>query len=496
MRNTLFIVLLILAVASFFRFYQITTTPPGLYPDEAMNGTNALEALETGDFKLFYPDNNGREGLFINLQALSIKIFGISPWTLRIVSAIIGVLTVLGLFLLTRQLYNKEMGYIASFLMAIMFWHVNFSRIGFRAIMLPFVLVYMFYFFWKGLRHNSMRDFFWAGIFGGLGFYTYTSYRVALFIPLVLFFVYWAYLKKDFGHSKYLTARLYLIRGFTLFLMIAFFVGLPLGIYYLQHWDQFFSRAGASLSVFHQPEPYKALVESIVKTLGMFNFVGDYNQRHNISGAAMLSLPMSILFLIGFIKELIHWLHRKHGHLSPLHTFLFAWFFVMLLPGFLSIEAPHALRTIGVIPVVVIFVARGLWWVFEKLEKDPFTSLSSHDQAARVTVVIFLAALAIFEFNRYFVTWAKDPDTRGAFSTNYVTIADEINTLPKGMSKYVLVSAGGVIANGVPVPAQTVMYLTDSGTIAKQRDKNISYLTPEQFKKTRIPKGAKVFEIK
>ena len=53
-----------------------------------MNGNNALEANATGEYKIFYPENNGREGLFINIQAASIAIFGNHPWSLRIVSVL------------------------------------------------------------------------------------------------------------------------------------------------------------------------------------------------------------------------------------------------------------------------------------------------------------------------------------------------------------------------------------------------------------------------
>ena len=138
-KKEFWILILIIALAIFFRFYQLDSFPPGLYPDEAMNGNNALVALETGSFKMFYPENNGREGLFINLQALPVGIFGNQPWSLRAVSAIIGVLTVIGLYLLTKELFGWRLGALSSFLLAISFWHVNFSRIGFRAIMLPFI---------------------------------------------------------------------------------------------------------------------------------------------------------------------------------------------------------------------------------------------------------------------------------------------------------------------------------------------------------------------
>ena len=101
------LVIVIIIIVAFLRLYNIAELPLGLYPDEAMNGNNALEALSPdGQFKWFYPENNGREGLFMNIQALSIALFGNFPWALRIVSAIFGILTVLGLYLCVKELIN------------------------------------------------------------------------------------------------------------------------------------------------------------------------------------------------------------------------------------------------------------------------------------------------------------------------------------------------------------------------------------------------------
>jgi len=83
--------ILILAIASFFRLWHLNSIPPGVYPDEAINGNDAIQALNTGQYKLFYPDNNGREGLFINLIALSFNIFGVHIWSLKLISALIGI---------------------------------------------------------------------------------------------------------------------------------------------------------------------------------------------------------------------------------------------------------------------------------------------------------------------------------------------------------------------------------------------------------------------
>src|SRR4051794_33622920 len=69
--NPRHILLAILLFAAFLRFFELPTVPRGIQVDEAMNGANILEIHETGRYQIFYPENNGREGLFINLQALA-----------------------------------------------------------------------------------------------------------------------------------------------------------------------------------------------------------------------------------------------------------------------------------------------------------------------------------------------------------------------------------------------------------------------------------------
>ena len=137
-KKTLFFLLIfILAIAAFFRLWKLNEIPPGLYPDVAINGNEALESLKTGNFKLFYPENNGREGLMMWLIALSFSIFGVSIWSIKVVAAIIGIFTVLGLYLLNKELFNNPtiqqsnnptiIALISSFFLAISFWHTNFS---------------------------------------------------------------------------------------------------------------------------------------------------------------------------------------------------------------------------------------------------------------------------------------------------------------------------------------------------------------------------------
>src|SRR3990167_1523351 len=123
MRKEYWLLFLIIVIAAFLRLGNLSPVPPGLYPDEAMNGNNALEALATSDWKVFYPENNGREGLFINIQSVSLALFGNEPWALRLPSTLFGILTVLGMYFLTKELFRENehrstIALLAAFLLA------------------------------------------------------------------------------------------------------------------------------------------------------------------------------------------------------------------------------------------------------------------------------------------------------------------------------------------------------------------------------------------
>ena len=485
----------ILAVAFVFRFQDIQSTPPGLYPDEAINGNNALVALETGDYKVFYPDNNGREGLFINIQSQFLKVFGPlasgEPWVLRLAPAIFGFLTVLGLYLLVRLLFNWQIASIAGFYMAVSFWHAVFSRIGFRAIMVPFLMVWGFYFLWRGLRDLRFGNFALSGLFFGLGLHTYIAFRFVPFIIILVLLAYWRRIKKDYSHDKYLHLRNEILRRLALFFLVAFIIALPILYYFWQNPVDFIGRGG-QVSIFEIQKPLKQFFKSLGLTLASFNFTGDLNWRHNFAGEPLLFWPIGAFFVVGILKSIFKMLKkwRGHGHPSTLHVLLLSWFGIMLLPSVLTWEGvPHALRSIGVLPVVIIFAAEGTWWFFETMihwyrEKDthPLESPRKKEHEAKVIIgaalIILMAAIGAAEYDKYFNKWAKRPEVQDAFSADFVELGKQINRLPSSTPKYVLVNASGILVDGIPMPAQTIMFITGTYTGEKQRKKNIFYILP------------------
>lgn len=503
--KNLWLLLVILAIAAFFRFWRLADAPPGLYPDVAINGNDALRALSNKDFKLFYPENNGREGLFINLIAFSFWLFGANVWAIKIVPAVCGILTVWGIYLLTRKLFLYlhqkaacQIALLATFFTAVSFWHVNFSRLGFRAIMTPLFLVWSFYFLFKLIAHledaadiSRPKILFFSlagGALFGLGFHTYIAFRVAplILIPVCCFAVV-NYIRavKTYRRHKF-TVKESLVQsywrdgwfGWDLFFIAIIATALPMVLYFWRHPADLMSRTG-QISVMSADNPTKEFLVSAVKTLGQFVVYGDTNWRHNQAGSPQIFWPLIPLFLIGLgysvtqICQPANWRQKDFNALQT-HFTLIAWWGAMLAPSIMTTEGlPHSLRSIGAIPPSYIFTGLGGYFLVSLFKKTIKSSAGL--RFFYILLFIGLASLTAVEFRRYFIVWAKNPITRGAFTQILVNKAVYLNSLPPKTNKYVFVNEGGVpvpYPDGLPMPTQTLIFLTD-------KNFNIKYLLPK-----------------
>jgi 4-amino-4-deoxy-L-arabinose transferase-like glycosyltransferase len=435
-----------------------------------MNGSNALQALETGQFRVFYPENNGREGLYINAVALSVGVFGNQAWAVRLPSALFGILTVWGLYCLGAEIFSRSIGLLAAFYVATSYWHIDFSRISVRAISAPCFLVWALYVFFAAIRRartqqSSLMLMALAGGVFGLGFHTYIAYRVTpLLIAILAGYYFW--------HSRRENWLRTYGKGLVLFTIAASIAVLPLAIYFLQH-PADFSRRATEVSVASSAHPVQELVINAGKTLLMFFWRGDTNWRHNYPPQPEVFWPVAIFLLIGTGITISNMRSPKHAEAIP-YFFSLGWLMLALVPAVFSDEGvPHALRSILAIPAVFLVAAAGAHWTYQKL--------SLH--IARVwrvgVAVLFLLAVCYEPYHVYFGEWALDPNVQHAFSTNQLQIAGQINSLPRNVPKYVVVPFPGELENGTPMLAQTVVFLTGSYTLRKRQESNIQYVVPE-----------------
>lgn len=483
-KKEFWVVLGIIALAAFLRFWQIGGIPPGLYPDEAINGNNALQALENTDFwgidgaklgwKVFYPENNGREGLFINLQSVSLAVFGPKIWALRIVSAFFGALTILGLYLLAKELFGKNPAYFAAFFTAISFWHINFSRIGFRAVMVPFFTVFTFYFLFKALRTQKLLCYIFAGLFLGLGLHTYIAFRFVPVLAALVLLIYSLEWRQNHKAPLPSVRRWYDFfskqgfRKLNIFLAVAVIAALPLGIYFFNNPEDFFGRTG-QVSVFSSDNFFGDLAVSSLKSFLKLFWNGDHNWRHNLAGAPQLLWPVGVLFVIGFIGSAKEAFRQKARALG--HWFLISGFFLLSLPEILTTEGlPHALRSIGTIPFVFMFSGLGARTVLSEIQYKK----TAHQILFCAAVGAIMAGIGLLGIFQYFYLWDNRTEVQDAFSQGLVDIGNHLNGLPPDIQKTVIVNLDGVLVGGIPMPAQTVKFITYD----KAR---VNYLTEEML---------------
>ncbi len=397
-------------IAALLRVVDLERIPPGLYHDEAVNGLDVWNVLLGQRAPIFFEANGGREPLFLYVQTISVGIFGPSIWSLRVVSALLGVLTLIAFYKFARALElpnidASQLALVACAGLAVSYWHLHWSRVGLRAISLPLVLCLSFYFFWRARRAHQTFLYALAGLFLGLSFYTYLAARLAPLIYLLFIFADWRTTRAQWRNCLVLFGT-------------ALLVAAPLGIYFLQNPAAFSTRtsdialAGATFGEFVQ-----ALALNIARVGGMFFVTGDLEWRHGIAARPVLDPLAAILFGIGLLAALKFWR-------EPAARFAWIVLGVMLAPTIFSQAAPDALRAIGALSIVFWFAALG--WMQLRAWLMPRLQLSSA-RWTLVGVAIFLIGSGFFTVRDYFGTWANDRRAYRDFDGEFTEIARWLN---------------------------------------------------------------------
>jgi len=414
-------------IAIFFRLYDLHRTPPGLHYDEAFDGLEAKRLLRGEGLPIFFEGNFGEEPLSIYLVAGAFALLGENIFNLRLVSALVGIITIPALYLLARELFGSEEGSLAylplwsAFSLATLYWHIHFSRVGIEPILLPLFAVLSSYFLWRGFRTGRSLSFALSGIFLGSSLYTY---RAARLLPLIfiLLCAYQAIMERGFLRKQ--------LRGLVLLFSITLLTLAPLGYYFLSH-TQIFAQRESDLGILGRgvgsETPLATLVGNLGKSLALFSLWGDEDPRNNLPGRPALDPFLSLAFIVGCGVTIMR---GKRPH----YAFLLLWLGVMLLPTTLSEYAPHFRRAVGVTPAVALLVALGLTRLTDLLERlvrrwSSWTGkIPQWVSVSLMAVGLLLSGL--IAFRDYFLIWGPSNDLFYAFDMGLVDMACYIKGVP------------------------------------------------------------------
>jgi 4-amino-4-deoxy-L-arabinose transferase-like glycosyltransferase len=414
--NNKILLLFIITLAAFLRFYQLGENPPSLTWDEAAWGYNAYSLGIDGkdEFGRFLPldylESFGdfKPPMYVYLDILPIKLLGLNEFATRFPSALFGTLTVLLTYFLVLRIFNHKSSIInhhsekialfSSLFLAISPWHIMLSRAAFEANVAAFFIVLGVFLFLAGVNHIKRLQFenittkqisrvLSAGIFNPYVFvlilfsavsfilsaYTFNTARVVSpLLVLVLLFSF----RKDLLSFKKELAAVFLIGLVLSFPLMRFLttpqaklrfheVNIFSNIAIVERTNQeirndnnaLWSRLIHNRRFAYGVEYLKHYLDNLSPS---FLFIkGDGNPKFSTQDVGELYLWDLPFFILGILLLI----RQKVGHwwVIPL------WLLLGIMPAGVARETPHALRIESSLPMFQIIVAYGfvcfLTWV-------------------------------------------------------------------------------------------------------------------------------------
>ena len=388
-----YILVIIFVLAAFLRLYKLGAVPPALYWDEASLGYNAYSILKTGfdEHHNFMPLTNFaaygdyKPPLYIYATVPSIAVFGLNEFAVRFPSAFFGFLTVVLVYFLTKKLFLNgpflkikkveiDVPIIATFLLAISPWHLQFSKAAFEANLGLFFSTLGIYLFFKFAKDSQL--WFLPSLLSFMaGMYTFTGQR--LFVPFILLILFLQFWKDVIKSWKYVTVSL-VICGIIFYPLFVFSTSTIEGRLRFDEVTIFRNLQPINNSIrdrkvdnfaiwanilhnrrFYQAQDYlKHYFDAFAPKFLVTS--GDVNPRLSTQEVGELYYPEAIFVLVG-----IYFLIKN----KPKYTwFLIAWLLASPLGPATARETPHALRMIHILPTFQIISAYGLLALYQVIK--------------------------------------------------------------------------------------------------------------------------------
>ena len=219
---------LLILLGSVLRLYALGDVPGGMHQDESFVALNAFDMFHeardsSGRLLPVYMSSwgDGQSAMYIWLLTplLALNNGHVTALLCRIPQAVIGILTLLAVYLLMKKMFNRSVGLVSLFLLAICPWHIMMSRWGLDANMAPGFLMFALLFFIKGLEKEKFLML--SALFYGLSLYCYAVIWPIVPFILVLQIVYGLYHKKlRINRWSLLSAGILLVLALPLILFV------------------------------------------------------------------------------------------------------------------------------------------------------------------------------------------------------------------------------------------------------------------------------------
>jgi hypothetical protein len=341
-------------LAGFYRFYLLNQVPPEMFSDHAEKLIDVTNVLRGNNF-IFFQRNTGREAVQMYLTAAVAKIFGtgLSFLSLKLGTCLAGLFSLPFIYLLGKEIKNKEVGLLALFFAGIAYWPNVISRVALRFALYPAFLAPTIFFLVRGIKRKKWNDFLFAGLFLGIGLHGYSPFRIVPFAVVLILLIY-------FLHTKSKENRRLAVIALLLVGLISLIVFLPLGRYASINYSSFAYRMQSRMTDVETALPGSFLAiffSNLWKALIMFQWDNGQIWVHSVPGRPALGVISAAMFSLGVILLVIRYIKKRHW----MDLVLLLLIPLLMLPSILSIafpdENPSLNRSSGAIIPVFIIIA-------------------------------------------------------------------------------------------------------------------------------------------
>ncbi len=405
----------------YFRFYRLNEVLGEMFSDHAEKLLDVYDVLN-GKFPVFFIRNTGREFFQFYWTAFLAIVFntGISFMSLKIGTALAGLLALPYIYLLGKELRNKWVGILAFLFAGIAYWPNVISRVGLRFPFYPMFAAPALFYLIRGLRQKRRNDFIFSGIALGLGLHGYSSTRflpVVVVIAVILFLI----------HKQSRGIRNQTVNAFIILVIASFILFLPLFKYTMVNPEavsyRMMTRLTSSERAITEP-PCEIFLKNLWNAETMFFYSNGSTWVHSIPNRPALDMVSAGLYLLGSIIVLIQYLKYRNWE----DLFLLLAVPLLMMPSILSLafpdENPSLNRTAGAIIPVFILVAIGFERVFYSLWRVANRNRNKF-YISMVGLALFLIStlinhdLVFNQFDKQFMAGAWNTSQIGSIIKNF-----------------------------------------------------------------------------
>ncbi|TMA06495.1 MAG: glycosyltransferase family 39 protein, partial [Deltaproteobacteria bacterium] len=349
--------LFVLTAAAALRLYKLGEFPLGPYVDEILTLNHSLDLLHQ-PFDLFGHTPLVSEGwvetanLYLYFNLLILKLFGVSYWSMKLLSVIPGIIACGAVFLVSQLLFDRRAALWTALLFTFAHWPVRLSRYGWDVSFMVMAFSLTIWLLLFAMQRGRPLYAYFSGMTAGLCLYSYLGSRICLLSLLSFLLFEWMFRRDR-----------WIFRQGIAFATGTATVAYPLLCYYLFKPSALWVRT-AELSVFNSDQPALVIVNNIWRHALMFHTLGGTYARDNFPGLPMMDPLPGLLFIAG-LAALVWSANTSLARLIGCALVL------NFAGGVFSISqegAPYVYRTAAVMTPAFLIVGLGLQWLMQQVE--------------------------------------------------------------------------------------------------------------------------------